>query len=147
MAQVCDEEVRQQLAEKHHAPLGTKEHMFKVDNPLFGKVRSAAKALLKSGSKLPSARREELEGIVRNHFKVEVIDTQLLEQAMEMDIRVENQKFIGLHGERVVKDLLEKDGILDFIRMWRKRFLDLMKPKHLPQLWSVDHNLHKFKST
>ena len=147
MAQVCDEEVRQDLAVKYQAPLGTKEHMFKVDNPQLGKVRSAAKALLKSGDKLPVERRDELETIVCNHFKVNEIDTELLKTAMEMDIRQENEKFLGLHGERVVKAILEENGLIDFIRLWRQRFLDLMKPKHLPPLWSVDHNLHKFKTT
>ena len=146
MAQVCDEEIRQDLAVKYKAPLGTKEHMFKTDNPQLGRVRSAAKALLKSGEKLPAPRRDELETIVRNHFKVNEIDNELLKQAMEMDIREENKKFLGLHGERVVKAILEENGLIDFVKMWRQRFLDLMKPKHLPQFWSVDHNLHKFKS-
>ena len=121
--------------------------MFKVDNPQLGKVRSAAKALLKSGEKLPKPRRDELETIVRNHFKVSEVDNELLKRAMEMDIREENKKFLGLHGERVVKAILEENGLIEFVKMWRQRFLDLMKPKHLPQLWSVDHNLHKFKNT
>ena len=140
--------MRQNLAKKYEAPFGTKQHMFMVDNPDLGKVRSAAKALLKSGAKLPPQRRADLETIVSNYLNVEKVDDKLLNNVMEMDIKVENKKFVGLHGERVVHAILEEDGLLDFIRMWRQRFLDLMQPKHLPPLWSVEHNLHKIsKST
>jgi len=122
--------------------------MFMVDNPDLGKVRSAAKALLKSGTKLPPQRRVDLECVVSTYFNVEKVDEEFLNTVMEMDIRVENKKFVGLHGERVVHAVQKEGHLLDFIRMWRQRFLDLMQPKHLPPLWSVEHNLHKInKST
>lgn len=142
-AQVYDEELRQELANKYHAPFGTKAHMYKVDNPHLGKVRSAAKALLKNADRIPDERRALLEKIVTDYFQVSDAGKDLLKTAMEMDIREENKKFQGLHGERVVKALIEEHGLVDFIRLWRSRFLELMKPKYLPPLWSIEHNLHK----
>lgn len=46
------------------------------------------------------------------------------------------------HGLRVVKHFEEQDqgGLLALERRWREHFLRSMKPKHLPKLWSVDHN-------
>jgi len=146
-AQYFDDQVRQDLATKYKAPLGTKQNMFKTDNPQLGRVRSAAKALLKNSANIPTARREELEAIILNHFKVDSVNIQLLKDTMAMDIRVENNKFLGLHGERVVKGLLEENGLIEFIKMWRQRYLDTMKPKFLPPLWSVDHNLQKFNAS
>jgi len=32
------------------------------------------------------------------------------------------------------------EGLLVLERLWREHFLRTMKPKHLPDLWSVDHN-------
>jgi len=31
-------------------------------------------------------------------------------------------------------------GLLTFEKRWRRHFVDTMQPKHLPHLWSVDHN-------
>ena len=147
VAQHYDDQVRQDLAVKYQAPLGTKQNMFKTDNPQLGAVRSAAKALLKNSANIPTARREELEAKILNHYKVDSINDQLLKDAIEMDIREENKKFLGLHGERVVRGLLEENGLIEFIKMWRQRFLDTMQPKFLPPLWSVDHNLQKFNAS
>ena len=31
--------------------------------------------------------------------------------------------------------------LAEFVRMWRQHFLDEMKPRFLPNTWSVDHGL------
>jgi len=35
---------------------------------------------------------------------------------------------------------LEKDAINELKAMWRQHFLDTMKPKYLPPLWSVNYD-------
>eukprot|EP00826_Nyctotherus_ovalis_P055987 TRINITY_DN7492_c0_g1_i11.p2 TRINITY_DN7492_c0_g1~~TRINITY_DN7492_c0_g1_i11.p2 ORF type:complete len:123 (+),score=17.33 TRINITY_DN7492_c0_g1_i11:95-463(+) len=42
------------------------------------------------------------------------------------------------HGEIVVSHI---EDIGNFIRMWRKRFLDNLNPKFLPKGWSVNHRI------
>lgn len=42
------------------------------------------------------------------------------------------------HGYQVVKLLDNDEKIRDFIKLWRKHFLDTMRPKHMPTGWSVD---------
>ena len=44
------------------------------------------------------------------------------------------------HGELLVKAVMERGELVDFQRKWRVHFIDSMKPKFLPKLWSVDHN-------
>lgn len=141
MTQMYDEELRQELAVKYNAPFGTKQHMLFVDNPGLGKVRSSAKALLRSGEKLPEQRKLELEAIVEKHYGV--VTDDILREAANLDVKEANKHFTGLHGERVVRAVSADGQLADFARLWRQRFLDKMKPRYLPPMWSVDHNLHK----
>lgn len=43
-------------------------------------------------------------------------------------------------AEKVVNHFLQLDAIADFKALWRQHFLDTMKPRHLPSLWSVTYN-------
>jgi len=145
-AQQNDELLRQELAEKYKAPLGTKERMMFIDNPQLSHVRSSAKALLHSGSKIPDKRRKELESVILKYNKAESVDEEMLKDIMQINVKVENKSFEGLHGERVVKSIIEEGSLVEFVRMWRKSFLESMQPRFLPPMWSVDHNLHKIDS-
>ncbi len=44
------------------------------------------------------------------------------------------------HGVKVVKHVVDHEGLVAFEKMWRQHFLDTMKPQHLPAMWSVDHS-------
>ena len=46
---------------------------------------------------------------------------------------------ISDHGTEVVKQVLEQDGVEEFVKRWRSFFLAKMKPAHLPTGWSVEH--------
>ena len=46
-----------------------------------------ARALLHNAAKIPAARLEELTEIVKCHFGVDTVDSGLLQEATEMDIR------------------------------------------------------------
>lgn len=52
--------------------------------------------------------------------------------------RTENKDYLP-HGLKVVMAVVESEGILALERMWRQHFLDTMRPKYLPDLWSVNH--------
>ena len=42
------------------------------------------------------------------------------------------------HGYHVVQKLIAEDGIEDFVKLWRKHFVDTMQPKYMPTGWSID---------
>lgn len=50
------------------------------------------------------------------------------------------------HGLKVVRTCAEQGlrGLMDLERRWRQHFLTAMRPRHLPPLWSPDHNHSKF---
>lgn len=45
---------------------------------------------------------------------------------------------VRVHAERGL------EGLMALERRWRQHFLSSMRPRHLPPLWSVDHNHSKF---
>lgn len=49
------------------------------------------------------------------------------------------------HGEKVVAYFQTQNGgsLIELERIWRKHFLETMKPKFLPNLWSVEHNTQR----
>jgi hypothetical protein len=42
------------------------------------------------------------------------------------------------HGYHVVKELDTHEKIEDFVKMWRAHFIQTMKPKYMPEGWSID---------
>jgi len=42
------------------------------------------------------------------------------------------------HGYQVVKQLDTHEKIEDFVRIWRKHFIDTMNPPYMPDGWSID---------
>ncbi len=59
--------------------------------------------------------------------------------------RIFNEAYVP-HGLKVVQAHAEQGlkGLMDLERRWRQHFLTTMQPRHLPPLWSVDHNHSKF---
>ena len=57
--------------------------------------------------------------------------------------RIPNENY-SPHGKVVVQHYIERsgEGICALERRWRKHFLDTMRPKFLPPLWSVEHQGH-----
>lgn len=49
------------------------------------------------------------------------------------------------HGEKVVQEIMEEEGLLEFEKVWRQHFLDTMQPRYLPDLWSVNHSHDKLE--
>lgn len=45
------------------------------------------------------------------------------------------------HGYHVVKQLKTHEDIEVFVRIWRKHFIETMKPKYMPDGWSVDFKI------
>lgn len=51
------------------------------------------------------------------------------------------------HGMKVVEFYKEnKQGLVNLERKWREHFLSTMKPKYMPDLWSVEHNVERLVS-
>ncbi|XP_047467327.1 exonuclease 3'-5' domain-containing protein 2 isoform X2 [Mugil cephalus] len=145
---VHDGYLKQQLAEEFAAPQGCEEGVRLLEDSDRRRVRSAARALLTAGGGLPEQRREELQALIKNFLNVkedEELTDEVLQRAADLETRIFNEAYVP-HGLKVVQAHAEKGlrGLMDLERRWRQHFLTSMHPRHLPPLWSVDHNHGKF---
>ncbi|MGH0128284.1 UNVERIFIED_CONTAM: hypothetical protein FKN15_027825 [Acipenser sinensis] len=138
-----DNLLKQQLSEEHSAPLGCEEGVRPLEDPDRRQVRSGARALLKADS-LPESRREELLGTLRTFYSLDEVTPALLQEAAGLETRIFNESYIP-HGLKVVQ-AYAKGGLrslMELEKRWRQHFLTSMQPRHMPPLWSVEHNHSK----
>jgi hypothetical protein len=100
-------------------------------------VRSAACALLKFGDKIPASRAEELRNTLKTHFKKDELTTEDLQEASNLEFKFKKEQENESHEERIIKNL-NPEELVQFVQRWRKYFVDVMKPQHLPKGWSTD---------
>ncbi|XP_026323409.1 exonuclease 3'-5' domain-containing protein 2 isoform X2 [Hyposmocoma kahamanoa] len=144
-----DQVVRERLAALCNAPLSLKADQAKyIEDMDCKKIRSAARALLYQTRKhvLPDARREELENIILQHYpQNDEVTEELLVEAAKIQVVFENADYES-HGLKVVEYYFNKEGgLLRLEELWREHFLTSMKPKYMPDLWSVKHNEERLR--
>ena len=115
-----------------------------IPNSELYRVRSWALALYRSANRLPPAKRQEYEALVRSYYKLgedEDLTAELIRSASEIETHEPNPKYIP-GPELVAETLTSDEEIADFIRDWRKHFLITIQPRYLPKGWSVDSPVH-----
>ncbi|KAM4540844.1 exonuclease 3'-5' domain-containing protein 2 isoform 1-T1 [Fundulus diaphanus] len=145
---VHDSFLKQQLADEFAAPQGCEEGVRLLEDSARRRVRSAARALLSAKDGLPAQRREELQALIKNYMNMteeQELTSEALQEAASLETRILNEAYIP-HGLKVVRAHAERGlrGLMELERRWRQHFLTAMQPRHLPPLWSVDHNHSKF---
>jgi hypothetical protein len=119
-----------------------------VDNGLHN-IRSAALALLNWKDKIPQAKVEAYDALVREHLGL--VDTGMnqdgndivplsceqLQQAIDVEYRKPNPEYIP-GAVLVVQTLDDHEAIDAFIKEWRSFFLEMLQPRHLPRGWRLD---------
>lgn len=136
---LLDQKMRVKLAELCDAPLvNGKYAKYKFDSEM-AHVKSAARALASSGHKIPKARKTELEKTITDYFNVSQVTEELLQKALNFDLNTLNESYTP-HGLKVYQYFCKNGGLINFEKLWRQHFLDTMKPKYLPNMWSVEHN-------
>ncbi|MED6289901.1 hypothetical protein CHARACLAT_007700 [Characodon lateralis] len=145
---VHDGFLKEQLADEFSAPQGCEEGVRLLEDSDRRRVRSAARALLSAKDGLPEQRREELQALIKNYMNMneeQELTDEALQEAASLETRILNEAYIP-HGLKVVQAHAERGlrGLMELERRWRQHFLTTMQPRHLPPLWSVDHNHSKF---
>jgi len=122
------------------------EARYETDHELY-KVRSSALALMNWRHQIPEEKIAFHESTVRAYFEkegepvkeAEELSKEQLQKAIDIDYRIENPKFVS-GPELVVNAILNDDETMaEFVRDWRRHFLDTLHPRHLPSGWSVNH--------
>ena len=88
---------------------------------------------------MPASRVSELEDVIKTYYQVDVVTPEVLQMGSNLQIRIPNADYIP-HGLKVVRHYQERENLLALERRWREHFVNAMNPKHLPSLWSVEHN-------
>ncbi|XP_024131129.1 exonuclease 3'-5' domain-containing protein 2 isoform X2 [Oryzias melastigma] len=145
---VHDGVLKQLLADEFSAPQGCEEGVRVWEDSDRRRVRSAARALLSSGDGLPEQRREELQLLIKKFLNTEEgaeLTEEELQEAASLETRILNEAYVP-HGLKVVRAHAQRGlrGLMELERRWRQHFLSSMQPRHLPPLWSIDHNHSKF---
>ncbi|XP_067223859.1 exonuclease 3'-5' domain-containing protein 2 isoform X3 [Chanodichthys erythropterus] len=144
---VHDGILKQQLAEEHSAPQGCEEGIRLLEDADRRRVRSAARALLSASNGMPESRKEELLSVIQSFFcnGQQEVTQEMLQNAAALETRIFNESYVP-HGLKVVQAYAEHGlrGLMELERCWRQHFLTSMQPRHLPPLWSVNHNHDKY---
>ncbi|GFV45067.1 exonuclease 3'-5' domain-containing protein 2 [Trichonephila clavipes] len=138
---ILDQEMRTNLAKLCDAPLGCRKNVKCKFNPKLAKVKSAAKALHISGSKMPECRQQELKKVICEYYYITSVTDDIINDARNLETSELNDAFVP-HGLKVYQYFCENGGLIQFEKLWRQHFLDSMQPQYLPSMWSVEHN-HK----
>ena len=137
-SQLHDLRLRREIAEKYSVPLNNSRLS---EDGRLKRVRSAAKALVHGGDQIPKQRQKDLKSVLKEFIDEDEIDLEKLKALSEITTTRANDSYSGSHGEHVVEKLVDTGTLREFVKMWREHFLSTMKPKFLPEYWSVDHNL------
>ncbi|XP_049887794.1 exonuclease 3'-5' domain-containing protein 2 [Pectinophora gossypiella] len=146
---IRDQAVRERFAQLCGAPLAASQNHIKyTEDADCRKIRSAARALLQKSRKhvLPEERRRQLENILLQHYpEQDEVTEELLEEAANIQVVFDNPDY-ECHGQKVVEYYLQREGgLLQLEQLWREHFLTSMKPRYMPQLWSVKHNEERLR--
>lgn len=108
-------------------------------------LRSCALALLNWAEKLPDEKRLKYDEMVRDHLslsdKTIPLAKDQLQEAIDVEYKVKNPNYVS--GPQLVAEALGDDDekITEFVRGWRRHFLETARPKHLPTGWSIDNSV------
>mmetsp|Transcript_7077 Transcript_7077/g.10137 ORF Transcript_7077/g.10137 Transcript_7077/m.10137 type:complete len:372 (-) Transcript_7077:216-1331(-) len=114
---------------------------FVIDKHLK-KIRSAGLTLMNWKHKVPPEKIAEYDAMVRLHLGLDddsgELTTQHLQTAIDVQYKIFNPHYIS-GAELVLRSMMDDfNKIEEFIRSWRRHFLDTLHPRFLPAGWSVD---------
>lgn len=144
---MSDLRLRQKLALMCDAPLQDGPNTKFVEVDKLKRLKSASRALLYNSHMIPDERKKLLQNEILQHLPDETeVNVELLQEYAECNTYKENDNYLA-HGKKVVDHFITETGggLTQLERMWREHFLKIMKPKHLPELWSIDHNVQRLE--
>jgi hypothetical protein len=127
-------ELKKELSAKYDVPILGKGII--IDKSLHS-VRAAGNALFKHWDKIPKDRKEKLLDRLRKFFNKEDVEKEDAQKASKIKIASYDHDYVPF-GKMMI-DIIP--NLQDFIVMWRKHFIDSMKPKFMPLYWDIDYKL------
>lgn len=123
------DELKIELSNKYNAPLNVIEE----DSKEIFKLSKICSTILRDDLNIPKSRINYLRNKVKSFFGIKRLTKSTLIKLSTIKIKTSKT-----HGEMVVYSL---ENIQDFIEMWRRHFVDNMKPTNLPYNWKIDNKI------
>lgn len=140
---IADNALRTQLGEEFGALVKSDPRAKpSIDGPRKA-ARDAARALMKPPGTIPSHLYDKFLQTLHEFFPGQEVTAALLEEAANMDVKVFREGHVN-HGLGVYQ-AYTKIGLGKLEQRWRQHFLDTMKPRFMPECWSVSHNAYKLQ--
>lgn len=137
--------LKSELAKKYNAPMsGTGWYR---DGEVM-RIKKTATALRKAGHLMPAERVAEYRAFLHAYLKLsddEEIKDEHFDSigALEPLVRTSEYK---THGQTVIEHLTTPELLTEFIKMWRKHFIDTMQPQFISELWGIDRGKSELRS-
>ena len=155
---------KEEISKRYNVPLNIKTNEQTLTHTINTFCKKC-KSLYKNWDKLPYEKREKLRSEIFNEYSNIIneykdnefvlklkergyIDKIKDENGIDLDFAVYAMNYKGkklesiekksVHGKLVVEQI---SNLKDFIREWRKYFVDSFHPKYLSSEWSVDHEM------
>ncbi|CRK91130.1 CLUMA_CG004817, isoform A [Clunio marinus] len=140
---ITDLKMRQSLQMECDAPLSGLTNVELSDAAKkLNQEQKIARALM--NQEIPEKRKAELKQMLQKMYENKEINDELLSEILsKKPIKINFE--MPSHGEIVVKKFIENGGLTQLEKRWRQHFLDVMEPKHMPKLWSVNHNINRLE--
>jgi hypothetical protein len=105
------------------------------------RIRTLAITLSKKRMNIPAERKEQMRQELQEIVK-EDITQELLEQLAKIEPKTENPEWKS-HEQLVVEMLRNDEALEEFVRRWRRNFINNAKPRFLHPLWSIDAPVYR----
>lgn len=130
-----------QLGFEYNAPFNVVRKLNEEQVRLCKALKTAHLLLTpKKHSQIPSERLEELRQQVAGYMGLPATD-EAMRELIATHPYPTPQKENASHAELVVAQVLEGglDGLHEFIKRWRRHFIETMKPQFLSETWDIEY--------
>ncbi|EGC40462.1 hypothetical protein DICPUDRAFT_146576 [Dictyostelium purpureum] len=139
--------MRMMIAKQYGVPLENDHKVYITNSPLV-KASKAALVLKKQiegkngKGQIPDSKLQEMKKEILDYLNKEEYTTEDLDSLVSTNPKQRNDQYVP-HEKKVMEKVLElgEKGIFDFVRTWRKNFIETAQPKHLNPHWSIDKEI------
>lgn len=104
------------------------------------KVKSWGRALLKHQDRLPDDKVALYREFLKAYYGLSEpgpIPVEYLQKAVSIDPNIKNPNYVS-GSDLIIQSLKDSDQITEFIKLWRRHFVDTHQPRFLPTGWAID---------
>ena len=121
------DDYKSQLSKIYDAPINGEL----IDNKEIIRARKLASSLINFKSVMPNSRALEIRNEIKQILGLKKLHNSRLQKLLKMEVKYSNRT----HGEIVVSKV---NNIDNFMKSWRKHFIENNDCKFLPKDWSVE---------